>query len=274
MKIALIALVTLVAFSSCNHKFAKVLRSKDYEYKLVKADEYFAKKKYNQAQALYIETFPVFKGSDKFESLYYNYAYCSYYQGSYNDAANLFKGFLEIFPTSPKAEELAYMYAYCFYMQSPRIDLEQVNTAKVIGMMQTFINTHPGSKRIKDANDIIDKSRKKLETKEHNNANLYFKLGQYRAAALCFTNLLNDYPESANGETYMLMSIKAYYQFARLSIFDKQEERFEKVTTVYNDFVDRYPDSKLLKEAESYNNLSLNHIKAIKNEQTQTSTRH
>ena len=263
MKIALIALVTLVAFSSCNNKFAKVLKSKDYEYKLKKADEYFSQKKYNQAQALYIVLFPVFKGSDKFESLYYNYAYCSYYQESYNDAANLFKGFLEIFPTSPKAEEMAYMYAYSFYMQSPAIDLQQVNTAKVIGMMQTFINTHAGSKRIKDATDIIDKCRKKLETKEYNNAQLYYKISQYRAAAICFANLLNDYPESPNGETYKLMAIKAYYQFAKLSIIDKQQERFEKVVTEYNDFTDRFPDSKLRKEAESYNNLSLNHIKAI-----------
>ena len=40
--------------------------------------------------------------------------------------------------------------------------------------------------------------------------------------------------------------------------------------TEYNDFVDRYPESKLLKEAQEYNNLSLNHIKQIQNEQTKT----
>ena len=53
----------------------------------------------------------------------------------------LFKGFLEVFPNSSKAEEIAYMHAYCFYMQSPKVELEQTNTAKAIGMMQTFINT-------------------------------------------------------------------------------------------------------------------------------------
>lgn len=50
-------------------------------------------KKYKQAEQLYIELFPVFKGTEKFEDLYYKYAYCSYFQKNYEDAENLFKGF-------------------------------------------------------------------------------------------------------------------------------------------------------------------------------------
>jgi outer membrane protein assembly factor BamD len=272
MKAVLISLVTLVCFASCTSKFAKVMKSTDYEYKLKKADEYFAKGKYRFAEEIYVELFPIFKGTAKFEDLYYKYAYCSYYQENYADASNLFKGFLDVFPTSPKAEEVAYMQAYTFYKQSPKPELEQVNTSKAMGMMQSFINNHPSSTRIKDATEIIDKCRAKLEAKDRNNANLYYKLQQYRAAALAFTNLLNEYPESTRGEEYKLMTIKSYYLFAKLSIIDKQQERFEKVTNEYSDFQDRYPESKLLKEAESYNNLSLNHIKEIKNEQTKTST--
>ena len=98
-------------------------------------------------------------------------------------------------------------------------------------------------------------------------------MGQYRAAALAFTNLTNNYPESAKGEEYKLKTVKAYYKFAKLSISDKQIERYEKVTEEYQDFVDRFPDSKLVKEAESFSNLSQNNIKAIKYEQTQTSAK-
>lgn len=46
------------------------------------------------------------------------------------------------------------------------------------------------------------------------------------------------------------MVVKSYYRFAKMSIFEKQEERFEKVITEYQDFADRYPDSKYLKDAE------------------------
>jgi outer membrane protein assembly factor BamD len=44
--------------------------------------------------------------------------------------------------------------------------------------------------------------------------------------------------------------VKAYYKFAMNSFEDKQKERFDKVTTEYNDFVDRFSDSPLLPEAK------------------------
>ena len=257
---------------SCN-KFSKVQKSKDYDYKLVKADEYFANKKYRNAQQLYEALFPVFKGTQKFEDLYYKYAYCFYYLEMYNDAENLFKGYLEVFPNSTKAEEADYMRAYCFYKESPKIELEQVNTVKAMAMMQTFINTHPGSSRIKEATEVIDKSRQKLEVKEYRGAQLYYDLGQYRASAIAFGLLLNNYPESLKGEEYKFMVVKSYYRFAKLSITEKQPERFEKVTEEYRDFVDRFPESKMLKDAESYSILSQNKIKEIKNEQIPSSAK-
>ncbi len=70
----------------------------------------------------------------------------------------------------------------------------------------------------------------------------------------------------------MLMAVKSYYQFAKLSVYDKQEERYQKVSAEYFDFADRYPESKLLKDAENYKNISLNNIKKIQNEQIKTST--
>ena len=271
-KIVLAALFLLTLASSCN-KYNKIFKSKDYEYKLKMADELFAKKNYKIAQQLYEELFPIFKGTVKFEELYYKDAYCFYYMKDYQQAQALFKGFLEVFPNSPKAEEVDYMHAYCFYKQSPKLELEQVNTTKAIGMMQTFISTHPGSPRIKEAMEIIELSRIKLEQKEYRSAELYYNLGQFRAAAIAYTNLINNYPESKSGDEYKLRIIKSYYKFAKLSFEDKQIERFEKVISEYQDFADRYPDSKLLKEAENYSNLSQNNIKVIKYEQTTSSVR-
>ena len=270
MKLALILLVPIFLLSACNNEYSKVLKSTDYEYKLKKADEYFANKKFRYAEELYMELFPVFKGTEKFEELYYKYAYCSFNQKNYADAENLFKGFLGVFPNSPKAEEVAFMQAYSFYKQSPIPELEQTNTAKAIGMMQNFIITYPNSERVKEAAEIIAKGRQKLEQKEFNAANLYFKIGQYRAAGISFSSLINAYPESSKGDYYLLMAIKSYYEYAKLSVFDKQQERYEKVASEYFEFVDRYPESKYLEEVENYNNLSKNNIKTIQNEQVKT----
>ena len=271
-KVLLYFCLICFVFSSCS-KFAKVEKSKDDNYKLAKANEYYENKKYRSAQQLYEALFPVFKGTQQFEALYYKYAYTFYHQGLYRDAENMFKGYLEVFPNSPKAEEIDYMRAYSFYRQSPKLELEQVNTMKAMNMMQTFINTHPGSERNKEATEIIDKSRQKLEQKEFRSASLYYNLEKYRAAALAFEALLNKYPESAAGEDYKLMVVKSYYRFAKMSVPAKQLERYERVSTEYQDFVDRYPESKKLKEAEEFVNLSNNQIKEIKNEQITSSAK-
>ena len=164
------------------------------------------------------------------------------------------------------------MRAYTFYKQSPKAELDQTNTIKAMGMMQTFINTHPGSSRIKEANDIIDLSRRKLEIKEHKAAQLYYDIGQFRAAAVSFNTLLNNYPDSQKSDEYKLMSIKAYYRFAELSIEEKKAERFEKVIAECNDFTDRFPQSQLAKEVEHFLTLSQNNLKNLSNEPSKTTT--
>ncbi len=264
--------ILFIGLSSCS-KFSKIQKSHDIAYKLTKADEYYAKKSYRNARALYEELFPALKGTDKFEDLYYKYAYCFFYEKQYSDAENLFKGYIEVFPNSPHAEEIDYMRAYSFYKQSPKLELEQVNTLKSMNMMQTFINQHMGSPRVKDATAIIDEGRAKLELKEAREAQLYYNLGQFRASGIAFNNLLNNYSESVKGEQYKLMVVKSFYKFAKLSVIDKQQERFEKVVIEYLDFADRYPESTLLKDAEQYSNLSKNNIKELTNEQTSPSVK-
>lgn len=251
---------------ACNN-FAKVQKSSDYDYKLRMAEQYYAKKKYNYAQQLYEEMFPVLKGTERFEDVYYKYAYCAYYQQDYLNAENLFKGFTEVFPTSKRAEEMEYMRAYSYYKQSPKVELDQTNTFRAMNLMQTFINTHPGSPKNKEASDIIDLCRQKLEQKEEQAAALYFNLGQYKASALAYGTLMGNFPESLKSDQYKLQVIKSYYQYASLSVDEKKVERFEQAITECHDFMDRFPESELLKEVEKLLNLSQNNIKAIKNEQ-------
>ena len=263
--------IVVLALGSCSKSLTKILKNPDPEYKLRIAEKYFVEKKYNKAQMVYEDVMPYYKTRTEFQDIYYKYAYCAYYQADYLNAENLFKTFLEIFPTSPKAEEVDYMRAYCFYKQSPKPELDQTNTIKTIGMMQIFINTHPGSERIKQATEIIDQCRAKLEIKDYKSAKLYFDMGHFRAAGVAFSALLNSYPESALADEYKLMVIRAYFRYAEMSVEGKKTERFEQVISQCQEFVDRFPESKLRKDAEQYLNLSQTNIKSIKNEQIKTS---
>lgn len=263
-------LAILLLLSSCNG-LNKILKNPDPSYKLRMAEQYYVKKKYNSAQQLFDAAMPYYKGKTEFEDIYYKYAYCAYYQKDYLNAENLFKNYLEAFPASSKVEEVSYMRAYSYYKQSPKPPLDQNNTMKAMEMMRTFINMYPNSARNKEATEIIDICRAKLEEKERSAAKLYFDLGQYRAAGVAYNSLLNNFPDTEKGDEYKLMVIKSYFKFAQLSVDERKVERFEQVITECNDFIDRFPESKLMKEVEQYQNLSQNNIKNLNHEQTKTS---
>lgn len=261
------AFIVMVAGCSKN-SVTKIQKSKDVEYKLRMAEKFYAGKKYSKAQILFEELYPLLKNDPRFEDLFYKYANCAFFLRDFMNAENLFKGYLDAFPKSPRAAEADFMRALCFYKQSPKVELDQTNTQKTIGYMQAFINTYPESSKVQEAKDMIDQCFEKLEQKEFKSAELYYNVGSFRAAAITFTNLLNHYPESKRADEYKLMVIKSYYQYALMSIETKLQERYGQVVSEYYDFVDRFPESKYLKEAEKYFNLTQNNLKALQNEQT------
>lgn len=264
-------LLSLIVLASSCGSFSKIQKSTDYEYKLRMAEKYYVAKKYNYASQLYQELFPIFKGSTKFEDLFYKYAYCSFYLKDWLQAENLFKQFTEVFPTSPKAEEMEYMRSYTYYVQSPKVELDQTNSLKTIGLMQTYINTHPNSTKNAEAGRIIEELREKLEKKDYLSAELYYNMGHYRAAAIAFTSLINNYPDTKKGDEYKLQAIKSYFLYAQNSILEKRPERYEQVVNEVNDFTDRFPESNLSKDAQHYATLSQDNLKQIQNEQAKTS---
>ena len=247
------------------------MKSKDYEYKYKMFEYYFANKKYLYVQQLFDDVYPSVKGTPKVEDMYYKYAYASYYLKDYMNAENLFKTYAESFPLSPKAEECEYMRAYCYYKQSPKVELDQTATVKAMNLMQTFISNHPTSTRVKEADAIISEARQKMEIKEFKNAELYYNLGFYKAAAIALETLSDDFPDSQKSDEYKMMVVRAYYRYAEMSIPEKQHERFLKVLQEVTDFSDRFPDSKFLSEVTRYKTLSTNNIKNIKNEQNKAS---
>ena len=240
------------------------MKSKDYEYKYKMAEKFYANKNYAYAQQLYEDIFPYVKGTTRYEDMYFKFAYSYYYQKDFLNAENLFKTFVENFPTSPKTEECDYMRAFCYYRQSPKVELDQTNTNKTMQLMQAFINTHPASTRLKEASEIIDKCREKLEQKEFKSAELYYNLGFYKAAAIAFANVSDNFPDSKKADEYKVQVIRSYFKYAEMSYEEKQKERYEKVLSECNDFTDRFTDSKHLDEVNKVKTQTNNFLKSLK----------
>ncbi len=246
----IVAFFVLLSLSSCTSKFQQVLKNKDTDFKVKMAEKYFEAKKYRNAQQLFENVMPFVKGTPRYEELYLKFANAYYYDKDYENAENLFKTFVEYFPNSPKTEEVEFLRASTYYKRSPKAELDQTTTNKAILTMQAFIDAHPTSAKVKEATEVIDACRAKLELKDFKTATLYSNLTLYRAAAISYGLLSDNYPDSKNADKYKLLTVKAYYQFAENSYAEKQKERFEKVVEEYNDFVDRYSDSPLLPEAK------------------------
>lgn len=257
------AIIVCLGLMSCANKFEKVLKSKDFEYKFQKANEYYDKKQFSRANQLYEELLPVFKGTKRFESTYYKYAYTFYNQGSYLAASYHFKNFTDIFPKSNFTEECEYMNSLCLYKLSPEYTLDQTNTTKAISEMQNYINLHPESKKVDEVNKLVDNARQKLEEKETYGADLYYKIYEYRAAAVSYEQILHKFPDSPNAEYYRYMIIKARYNFAKRSIPEKQKERYEQTISDYKEFINNYAKSKYRNEVEKYYSLSLQSLKKL-----------
>ncbi len=130
--------------------------------------------------------------------------------------------------------------------------------------MQAFINTHPVSARTKEATEIIDKCREKLELKEFKSAELYYNLGFYKAAAISFASVSDNFPDSKKADEYKLLIIKSYFKYAELSYEDKQKERYEKVLSECNDFTERFSTSKLLADVTKVKTETNNFLKTLK----------
>jgi len=267
----LFLLIIAGSFIGCSN-INKILKSTDYEYKLKKANELYVAKKYSQAVIIYEDIFPVLKGTAQFEDLYWNYAFSHYYMKDFLNAENLFKGFLENFPTSLRAEEAAFLRAFCYYRQSPKPELDQASTIKAINYLQTFITRNPASEKNREAMDIIDEMRGRLEKKAMESAELYYNLGYYKASATSFNELMVNFPDSDKGDEYKLMVIKSWYELAKVSYPEKRVERYEQVLNECADFTDRFPDSKLIDDVVKYKELTKNKLKNIQNEQNKTST--
>lgn len=256
MKWALsILLVAVLGLSACN-SLEKIQKSKDTEYKLQKANEFYDAKEYDKAIILYEELLTIFKGTKRFEGTYYKYAMSYYLQKSYLAASYHFKNFADLFPNSERTEEARFLHSKSLFEQAPEHTLDQENTKKSINELQNFINQHPQSNKVTNANEMIDKSRYKLELKDKYSAELYYKVSQYRAAAIYFEQLITKYPESRYIDYYQYKVLQSRYKYAMQSIESRQKERFTQVLEDYAYFKSINPKNQYQKEIEEIKSLS------------------
>jgi outer membrane protein assembly factor BamD len=226
--------------------------------------EYYEQKNdYYRAGILLEDLVPIIKGTPEAEKAQFYWAYCYYKQRQYSLSSHYFKTFHDTYNRSPFAEEALFMYAYSLFMDSPPLHLDQGSTQTAINALQDFINRYPSSNYARQSAGIILELRAKLEDKAYRNARLYQQLGRYKSAVIAYENFKRDYPDSRYQEECAFRQLEAQYDYARNSYQDKRKERYLETVTFYQTFVDKYPQSSFLKQAEGMFDNSQRQLKAI-----------
>lgn len=249
-KFVLLVLV-IASLSSCKTEYEKIRASNDPVKILKGANDYYADEDWYNAQTLYELAIPFYRGKKEAEDLFYKFAYTHYNLNEFILSAHYFKTFSTSFYNSPRREECDFMSAFSNYKLSPSYKLDQSHSQKAIDAFQSFVNLYPNSDRVPKCNEYIDEIRSKMELKSFDQGLLYYNMKQYKSAIYSFESMLKDYPSSKKAEEVRYLMIKAGYDYALNSVYEKKLERFESVMNNLTKFNKRYPASKFKKELAS-----------------------
>lgn len=248
-KAALLLLVVILG--SCG-SYNKIVKSTDYEFKYKKAIEYYEDGEYVRSGTLLKELVGVYRGTNRADKIYYYYAKSMVGQKDYLMAGHYFRTLIKEFPMSEFAEESYFMDGYCSYLISPKARLDQTVTHEAIDALQLYVNLYPYNDRVEEASRLIDEMNDKLVYKAYLAARLYYDFDNYKASVIALSNCLAEYPDSKYREELMFMLLESKYLLAMGSVFDKREERLSSALDEYFTFVDEFPESKHIKEAEKF----------------------
>ncbi len=252
---------------SCS-PFSKLQKNGTQEEKYKGAVEYYKKKDWYRAGMLFEELIPVLKGSNESEMAQFYYAYTQYNQQLYSVSAQLFQRFYETFARSDKAQEAQYMYALSQYKDTPKYNLDQSNTVVATSALQDFVNAYPQSEFRDECTNMILELRRRLEQKAYEKAKLYHKTSGFNIASLkssvvSIDNFQKEFPDSQYNEELAYLKVDAQYNYALNSLEIKQKERFAEAVAFYQALIDKYPQSKYLKQAEKMYETSVKEVERI-----------
>lgn len=171
--------------------------------------------------------------------------------GQYRLAATEYQRFTQLYRNDERVPEAEFERAMCYYRLSPRYQLDQTDTERALSRFQLFVSRYPQHERVPEAEEKIKELREKLAHKKIAAAELYERRGMYRAAALTYETAFDQYPETSWADNALLGAVRTYIEYSNRSVEQRQAERLQQALDHYNRLIQLFPESPLLKQAES-----------------------
>ena len=263
-KYSLLLICVLISFVSCG-EYNAALKHGDSEYKYETAKACFARGKYTQASELLQSVLLPYKGTSFGEEVLYMMAMSHFLNKDFDIASRTFKQYYQTYPRGIYVEEARYYSALSLYNEVPDPRLDQTATKLAITEMQNFLEYYPYTRLKEQAQEMLQRLQDHLVEKEFRSAQLYYDLGtyignstsggsNYEACIVTSENALRDYPYALpeRREQFQMLILRSRYHLAKQSVEEKRLERFRQTIDEYYGFANDFPESKYLKEAQSY----------------------
>jgi len=245
--IAAAVLVCVAAFS-CKTAYESLLESSDTEAKYAAAFDYFNQGKYSKAGQLFESLSYITNGTARDDTVQYYWGLSNYRAKDYYTAETNFENFVTNFPRSSFAESAEFLRLDCLFRSTLRYELDQTPTYKCITAISEYLMNHPNTEYRDVCDHMLEDLQERLDRKAYENAYIYYKMEDYKAARVALRNVLKDDAENRYREDILYYTAMASYNYANLSIKSKKKERFLVFYDDYLNFVGEYPESS--KKAE------------------------
>ena len=251
LKLVSVAFLAVLSFQSCKSEYEALLNGSDVDAKYAAAFGYFNHGKYSKAAQLFESLAVLTSGTDRDDTVQYYWGLSNYRFKDYYTAETNFTKFITNFPRSPFAEEASFLRIDCLYRSTLRYELDQVPTYNAINVISQYMVENPGNSHAAICNRMLKELNDRLDKKAYENARLYYRMEDYKAARVAFRNVLKDDAENIYREDILYYIAKSSYKYASLSVENKQQERYLTFVDDYYNFIGELPDSPYRKELDA-----------------------
>ena len=251
MKFLAVPALLLAAAVSCKSQYELLLEGNDTDAKYKAAFKYYEEGKFAKASELFENLSIITSGTERDDTVQYYWGLSNYAQRDYYTAETNFEHFLERYPRSPFAEPAQFLRIDCLYKATLRYELDQTPTYTAITKISEYLAEHPSGANTQVCYRMLAELNERLDKKAFENARLYYKMEDYKAAKVAFKNILKDDADNVFREDILYYTAMSSYKYATLSVKEKQKERFLVFVDDYYNFIGEYPESHYRKELDS-----------------------
>lgn len=251
--------VLAFAVTSCKTEYEILLEGNDVDAKYAAAFDYFNQGKYSRSSQLFESLATVSGGTERDDTVQYYWGLSNYRWKDYYTAETNFSNFLSNHPLSPFAQDAYYYRIDCMYRETLRYELDQKPTNLAVAAISQYLSSYPDTPYRTICNHMLDDLGERLDKKAFENARLYYKMEDYKAAITAFRNVLKDDADNIYREDILYTLAMASYKYASMSVPEKQKERYLVFVDDYLNFIGEYETSEyrheldgLYKKAQKY----------------------